>query len=155
MAASAMGISITQISTLLGIVLPESRCPGRTKIGDWAKTSGMLQDPHALTFLDRLHRQLEQAEPYEELRQALVWLRWMRHHNPPKGPDRRSNLPPVAKIVQAVVCQKIDPNWRQSYRRVGQVFWHVVRASSLVECMNSVIRCNRPGIAASRRTCRT
>ncbi len=35
--ASAMGISITQITTLLGIVLPESRCPGRTKIGDWVK----------------------------------------------------------------------------------------------------------------------
>jgi hypothetical protein len=35
--ASAMGISITQITALLGIVLPESRCPGRTKIGDWVK----------------------------------------------------------------------------------------------------------------------
>jgi len=35
--ASAMGISITQITTLLGIVLPESRCPGRTKIGSWVK----------------------------------------------------------------------------------------------------------------------
>jgi hypothetical protein len=35
--ASAMGVSITQITTLLGIVLPESKCPGRTKIGDWVK----------------------------------------------------------------------------------------------------------------------
>jgi hypothetical protein len=35
--ASAMGISITQITTLLAIVLPESKCPGRTKIGDWVK----------------------------------------------------------------------------------------------------------------------
>jgi hypothetical protein len=35
--ASAMGISITQITALLRIVLPESKCPGRTKIGDWVK----------------------------------------------------------------------------------------------------------------------
>jgi len=35
--ASAMGISVTQVSTLLGIVLPDSKCPGRTKIGDWIK----------------------------------------------------------------------------------------------------------------------
>jgi len=35
--ASAMGISITQITALLGIVLPESKCPRRTKIGDWVK----------------------------------------------------------------------------------------------------------------------
>lgn len=106
----------------------------------WAKTCRMLQDPHALTFLDRLHRQLEQAEPNEELREALVRLWWMRHHDASKGPDRRSHLPPAAKVVQAVVCQKLDPNWQPSYQRVGHVLSHVVRASSLVECMNSVIR---------------
>jgi hypothetical protein len=106
----------------------------------WAKTRRMLQDPHALTFLDRLHRQLEQAEPNGELREALVRLWWMRRYDVSKGPDRRSNRPPAARVVQAVVCQKIDPNWQQSYQRVGHVLSHVVRASSLVECMNSVIR---------------
>jgi len=106
----------------------------------WAKTCRMLQDPHALTFLDRLHRHLEQAEPNEELREALLRLWWMRHHDVSKGPGRRTNLPPAAKVVQAVVCQKTGPNWQQSYQRVGHVLSHVVRASSLVECMNSVIR---------------
>jgi hypothetical protein len=106
----------------------------------WAKTCRMLQDPRALTFLDRLHRQLEQAEPNEELREALVRLWWMRHHDAPKGSDHRSRLPPAAKVVQRVVCQKIDPNWQLSYQRVGHALSHVVRASSLVECMNSVIR---------------
>ncbi len=106
----------------------------------WAKTCRMLQDPRALTFLDRLHRQLKQAEPNEELREVLVRLWWLRHHDTSKRPGRRSNLPPAAKVVQAVVCQKTCPNWQQSYQRVGHVLSHVVRASSLVECMNSVIR---------------
>ena len=39
-----------------------------------------------------------------------------------------------------VVCQRLDPNWHQSYRRVGRILLRTVRASSVVECMNSVIR---------------
>ena len=43
-------------------------------------------------------------------------------------------------LVQQVLCQKLDPNWRESYRRVAAVLSQTVRASSAVECMNSVIR---------------
>ena len=39
-----------------------------------------------------------------------------------------------------VLCQQIDPNWRESYRQVAAVLGRAVRASSAVECMNSVLR---------------
>ena len=43
-------------------------------------------------------------------------------------------------LVQKVLCQKLDPNWRESYRQVAAVLSQTVRASSAVECMNSVLR---------------
>ena len=46
----------------------------------------------------------------------------------------------VAHLVQQVVCQKRDANWHASYREVARVFQQTVRASSAVECMNSVLR---------------
>ena len=46
----------------------------------------------------------------------------------------------VAPLVQQVLCQQLDPNWRESYRLVASVLGRAVRASSAVECMNSVLR---------------
>jgi hypothetical protein len=46
----------------------------------------------------------------------------------------------VAHLMQAVICHKTGANWRESYRRVAQVLRRAVRASSAVECMNSVLR---------------
>ena len=46
----------------------------------------------------------------------------------------------VAHLVQQVVCQKVDANWRESYAAVSRVLRRTVRASSAVECMNSVLR---------------
>ena len=39
-----------------------------------------------------------------------------------------------------MLCQQLDPNWRESYRQVAAVLRQTVRASSAVECMNSVLR---------------
>ena len=46
----------------------------------------------------------------------------------------------VFSLLQKVLCQKLDPNWREWYRRVAAVLSQTVRASSAVECMNSVLR---------------
>lgn len=107
---------------------------------EWAKVRRMLDDRRTLVFLDRMHRQLQESEPNEQLREALVRLWWLRRQRSAKCPhDRRAGLPAV-HVVQAVLCQRIDPNWQRSYRRVVRVLHRVVRASSVVECMNSVIR---------------
>ena len=46
----------------------------------------------------------------------------------------------MAPLVQQLLCQQLDPNWQKSYRQVAAVLSRAVRASSAVECMNSVLR---------------
>jgi hypothetical protein len=107
----------------------------------WSKVRGFLQAEPALTFLDRLHRQLQEAEPNAELREALVRLWWLRRQRP-RGSNEGAvaGAGHVAHLVQQVVCQRLDAQWAESYRRVSAVLRQAVRASSAVECMNSVLR---------------
>jgi hypothetical protein len=46
----------------------------------------------------------------------------------------------VAHLVQQQLCHKLDANWLAWYRQVAAVLRGTVRASSAVECMNSVLR---------------
>ena len=107
----------------------------------WSKVRGFLQAEPTLTFLDRLHRQLQEAEPDAELRAALVRLWWLRRQRP-RGSNTGAvaGAGHVAHLVQRVVCQRLDVDWAESYRRVSGVLRQTVRASSAVECMNSVLR---------------
>jgi hypothetical protein len=108
---------------------------------EWSTVRNFLQARETLTFLDRLHRQLGEAVPEDRLRAELVRLWWLRRQRP------RANMPGtgvgaghVAHLVQQVVCQKMDANWRKSSEAVARVLRLTVRASSAVECMNSVLR---------------
>lgn len=106
----------------------------------WAKFRRMALDPRALTFLDRLHRELEAAEPRAELREALVNL-WRERHPRRSGQMRQdTGRYPMLVTIHALICHKLDPHWHVSYRRVATVLRRTVRASSVVECMNSVVR---------------
>ena len=108
---------------------------------EWSKVRGLLQAPEAFTFLDQLHDQLSQLSVPEELRAALVHLWWLRRQRPRgSDPTAPGGYRQAAPLVQQVLCQKIDPNWRESYRQVASVLGRAVRASSAVECMNSVLR---------------
>jgi hypothetical protein len=108
---------------------------------EWSKVRGLLEAPEALTFLDQVHDQLSRLAVAEELRAALVHVWWLRRQRPRAadpaavGSSRRAAL-----LVQELLCQKIDPNWREPYRSVATVLSRAVRASSAVECMNSVLR---------------
>ena len=46
----------------------------------------------------------------------------------------------MAHLVQMQFCAGLGSDWAEAYRRVSRVLWSTVRASSAVECMNSVIR---------------
>jgi hypothetical protein len=107
----------------------------------WSKVRGFLASEGTLTFLDRLHRQLQEAAPDAELRAALVRLWWLRRQRP-RGSHvgMIAGAGHVAHLVQQVVCQRRDAHWAKSYRRVSDVLRQTVRASSAVECMNSVLR---------------
>jgi hypothetical protein len=108
---------------------------------EWSQVVNFLQTKETLTFLDRLHRQLREVAPEDQSREELVRLWWLRRRRP------RANIAGnvvgaghVAHLVQQVVCQKGDANWRESYAAVSRVLRQTVRASSAVECMNSVLR---------------
>jgi hypothetical protein len=105
----------------------------------WAKACRMLQDPRALTFLDRLAQDLVQAEPRPEVRQAVVEL-WRRQHPARRSAHGLGAAGVVLAAVQMQVCRQLAPDWQTAAARVGRVLSRVVRASSVVECMNSVVR---------------
>jgi hypothetical protein len=119
------------------IAMASPLLPGR----DWAKVQGLLEAAESQTFLDRLHRQLEQAEPDPASREELTRLWWLRRQQPRAGgtgvPGGSGH---VAHLVQRVVCQRRSAGWLAAYRRVSRVLRQTVRASSAVEGMNSVLR---------------
>jgi len=101
---------------------------------DWAKVRHFLKDRRSLAVLDRLHRRLESAEPRREWREAMAWRWWLRHGRP-------SPSDPVTELVRAVGRDRVLTEAEQaSYARVAAVLWDTFRASSAVECMNSVLR---------------
>jgi hypothetical protein len=101
---------------------------------DWAKARNFLNDPRSLAVLDRMHRRLESAEPRRAWREALAWRWWLRHRRPkPSGP--------ITESIRAVGRDgALNAEEQASYDRVAAVLWDTFRASSAVECMNSVLR---------------
>jgi hypothetical protein len=101
---------------------------------DWSKVRNFLADRRSLAFLDRMHRRLESAEPRPRWREAMAWRWWLVHRRPePSGP--------LAALVQAVGRDgALDEVHQRSYDRVSAVLGDTFRASSAVECINSVLR---------------
>jgi len=137
----------------LGVLRPDGRLNDRTwaaaevrtavaeLTGDhWAKARRMLLDERALTFLDRLHEDLAVAEPDPERREALVaFWRWRRQTRAQAAAAGDAGA--VVRLTLAdVVRQQLGPGWQEAYVRVRRVLGGVVRASSAVECLNSVVR---------------
>jgi hypothetical protein len=108
---------------------------------EWSKVRGFLQAEESFTFWDRLHHPLARLPLAEELQAAWVGLWWLRRQQPRHAnPQAVGGYHQVAALVQQVLCQHLDPNWRKSYRLVAAVLGRAVRASSAVECRNSVLR---------------
>jgi hypothetical protein len=108
---------------------------------EWGKLRRALADRRSLTFLDRMQRQLTTAEPRAELREAVLRRWWLRRQSAmaaTAAPDGGRWL--ATALVQTEYCRKLAANWEESYRKVAAVLRHTVRASSAVECMNSVLR---------------
>jgi hypothetical protein len=102
---------------------------------EWKKVRNFVRDERCLAFLDRMHRRLADAEPVGERREAMAWRWWGRHGRsiPPAEP--------VIALTRAVAWQRpLSGEERASYDRVAAVLESTVRASSAVECMNSVLR---------------
>ncbi len=101
---------------------------------EWSKVRNFLTDPRSLAFLDRMHRRLDAAEPRPEWREAMAWRWWLRH-------GRVGASDPLTELLRGVARgRELDAEERASYERVAAVLGDTVRASSAVECMNSVLR---------------
>jgi hypothetical protein len=108
---------------------------------EWKTVRNFLSDPRSTTFLDRMHEQLAKAEPRREWREAMAWRWW--------GRDRRTSrsADPRLELIHAVAWGRpLSRAEDESYAGVSAVLRGTVRASSAVECMNSVLRKqhNRP-----------
>jgi hypothetical protein len=114
-----------------------ARLPGSA----WSRLRGFLRAKEAFAFLDRLHKQLSQLSLPELLRDALVQAWWLRRQRPiPSSETAVGGYGQIAPLVQQVLIEKLDPNWSDLYRKVASVLNQTVRASSVVECMNSIVR---------------
>jgi hypothetical protein len=101
---------------------------------DWSKVRNFLSDSRSLSFLDRMQRRLEVAESDAGWREALAWRWWLVHRRVPCSD-------PLMRLVRGVGREReLDESERARYERVSAVLGDTFRASSAVECMNSVLR---------------
>jgi hypothetical protein len=101
----------------------------------WAKTRRLLLRRESFTFLDQVQGRLADLGLDVDVLSALLDLEGLR-----RQPWRRSAATRVWALVRTVQLTKACPDWRQESRRVGAVLRGAWRASSLVECVNSVAR---------------
>jgi hypothetical protein len=107
----------------------------------WVTVRNHLQAPEAFTFLDHLHSELARVPVSDELRDVLVRVWWLRRQRPRETAEAPSvGASPVAHLVQQVLWHKVNEQYQVEYRQVAKILRGAVRASSLVECMNSVLR---------------
>jgi len=102
---------------------------------EWKTVRNFLLDRRSLAFLDRMHQRLAVAEPRPEWREAMAWRWWLRHRRP------AATANPSTALVPVMARQRPLSGPEQfSYERVAAVLKATVRASSAVECLNSVLR---------------
>jgi hypothetical protein len=108
---------------------------------DFGKTKRQLQKPEMLNYLDRVHQQL-QALPYpEEVKQAAVRQEGLRRHPELlRGESQEAAARRGVLLVCAVVLSGAKEVGQQALTAVQDIFRRAYRASSLVECINSVLR---------------
>ena len=107
----------------------------------WAKTRRLLLRRESFTFLDQAVQRLAGLGLDPEILSALLDLEGLR-----RQPWRFSGTTPGSAATRAwalartVQLTKTRPDWRDQAQRVRHVLRGVWRASSLVECVNSVVR---------------
>jgi hypothetical protein len=108
---------------------------------DFAKPKRMLQQRQTLTYLDEVQRKLAALPVPSEIRQAAVRQECLR-----RRPELCQGESPQAAalrgvlLVCAVVLAKAGAVGQQAVQGVQAIFRNTWRASSLVECINSVLR---------------
>jgi hypothetical protein len=101
----------------------------------WAKTRRLLLRRESFTFLDQVRQRLADLGLDPDVLSALLDLEGLR-----RQPWRLSSATRAWALVRTIQLTKACPDWSEEARRVRAVLRGVWRASSLVECVNSVAR---------------
>jgi hypothetical protein len=101
----------------------------------WAKTRRLLLRAESFTFLDQAQERLAALGLAADILSALLDLEGLR-----RQPWRLSAATRAWALIRTVQLTKACPDWHAEASRVRAVLRGVWRASSLVECVNSVAR---------------
>ena len=101
----------------------------------WGKTRRLMLRRESFTSLDQVHDRLAGLGLDPDVLSALLDLEGLR-----RQPWRQSSATRTWALVRTVQLTKACPGWRDAADRVRAVLRGVWRASSLVECVNSVAR---------------
>jgi hypothetical protein len=118
-----------QAEAVVAAVLPHLGSPA------WAKTRRLLLRRESFTFLDQVQQRLAGLGLDPDVLSALLDLEGLR-----RQPWRQSAATRSWALVRTVQLTNACPDWREESNRVRAVLRGVWRASSLVECVNSVAR---------------
>jgi hypothetical protein len=101
----------------------------------WAKARRLLARGESFTFLDQVQGRLAELGLDPDALSALLDLEGLR-----RQPWRLSAATRAWALARAAQLTKACPDWQEDAGRVRAVLRGVWRASSLVECVNSVAR---------------
>jgi hypothetical protein len=113
---------------------------------DFAKVKRQLQKPEMFNYLDHTHEKLAALAIPDEIKQAAIRQEGLR-----RRPDALQGDSPQAAVRRgimlmcAVVLSKADAVGTQAVTAVRDIFRRAYRTSSLVECINSVLRMHQAG----------
>jgi hypothetical protein len=108
---------------------------------DFAKTKRHLQRPEILNYLDHVHDKLQKLPFPDEVKQAAVRQEALRRRPELlKGENPKAAALRGVMLACAIVLAKTAETGQQAVAAVREIFRRAYRASSLVECINSVLR---------------
>jgi hypothetical protein len=113
---------------------------------DFAKAKRQLQQPEMLNYLDRVQEQLAALPFAAEVKQAAVRQEGLRRRPEAlQGENTKAAARRGVLLLCAVVLSKAGDEGRQAVAAVKEIYRRAHRASSLVECINSVLRMQQAG----------
>lgn len=144
----------TQTKEAMRLITPEGELNTRAKAhaklaqtlphlpeADFAKAKRQVRLPEMLNYLDRVENALGKLEIAEEVKQAAIDQEAMRRcPELLKGETAKAAAMRGVLLTCAVILSKAGEVGTKAVASVREIFRRAHRASSLVECINSVLR---------------
>jgi hypothetical protein len=112
----------------------------------FAKTKRQLHKPEMLNYLDRVQQKIAALPLPEEVKQAAVRQEgWCRRPEALQGESPAAAARRGTLLLCAVVLSKAGAEGQQAVPAIRDIRRRAHRASSLVECVNSVLRRQQAG----------